>query len=250
MAKKKKEREPLLRSNYEIHLEDFSDHECREWLEAMFYYKREWRLLENISSWVKATIRQQITERENDKEEYQKVCDRNREKVMKRWNKEDIQNDTTVYHSIPSNTTDTNSNSNNNSIIIDNNTNNKEKKIIKEKKTLPTPLELVRVYEGNDLLVRKINDREAVMLRAEYKQSKRDRAYKTTTWFIQQLVWAVKKIENWLPRADVWERLKFAVNIASEKEWKDIYWTEQIEEEYKSFRRFNSLQWTNKHLSE
>lgn len=250
MAKKKKEREPLLRSNYEIHLEDFSDHECREWLEAMFYYKREWRLLENISSWVKATIRQQITERENDKEEYQKVCDRNREKVMKRWNKEDIQNDTTVYHSIPSNTTDTNSNSNINSIIIDNNTNNKEKKIIKEKKTLPTPLELVGVYEGNDLLVRKINDREAVMLRAEYKQGKRDRAYKTTTWFIQQLVWAVKKIENWLPRADVWERLKFAVNIASEKEWKDIYWTEQIEEEYKSFRRFNSLQWTNKHSNE
>lgn len=250
MAKKKKEREPLLRATYEIHLEDFTDKECREWLQAMFYYKKEWRILENISSWVKATIRQQITEWENDKEEYQKVCDRNRERVMKRWNNKDIQNDTVVYRGIPQYTVDTNSNSNNNSIIIDNNTNNKEKKIIKEKKNLPTPLELVRAYEENELLVKKINDREAVNLRAEYKQGKRDRAYKTTTWFIQQLVWAVKKIENWLPRADVGERLKFAVNIASEREWKDIYWTEQIEQEYQSFRKFNSLQWTNKQLHE
>lgn len=245
MAKKKKEREPLLRSSYEIHLEDFTDQECKEWLRAMFYYKKEWRILENISSGVKATIRQQITEWENDKEEYQKVCDRNRERVMKRRDK-GIQNNTTVYHSIPQYTTDTNSNSNITSISIDTNTSNKKENLIKEKKKkdIPSVSELVREYENTPLLKNKINDTRVVRMRAEYKQRKKDRAYKTIDWFIQQLAVMVKTIENWLPRPDISSRLEFAINQASENERKWIVWNDRIENDYTSFKSFKTKSWT------
>lgn len=109
MARKKKEREPLLRSKYSVHLEDLNESECKQWLEAMFYYKESWKILDNISSWVKAIIRRQIEEREDDKQNYQEECERQSKRIKDYWEKK---KSTTVHHGIPPNTTATNSNSN------------------------------------------------------------------------------------------------------------------------------------------
>ncbi len=111
----------------------------------------------------------------------------------------------------------------------------------KKKNDLPTPLELVWEYESNDMLRSKIKDSAPVKQRAEYKQRKKDRAYKTPSWFIQQLAVMVKTIENWIPRTDISTRLQFAVNQAEENERKWIVWNDKIEQDYLSFKKFKSL---------
>ena len=206
---------------------------------------QDWETLENVEPVISILLSVMEEEWKLDNERYEEVCNKNRENVKKRWNK-----NTTVYDRIQSNTNgydtiplDTKNTDNDNDIWYINKKENNKKK----KRDLPSVVELVRAYEWNDLLSRKIKDTEAVRLRAEYKQGKTDRAYKTTTGFIQQLVWAVKKLENGLPRADVWERLKFAVNVASEREWKDIYWTADTENDYQSFKSFQAKQWTTTH---
>lgn len=111
----------------------------------------------------------------------------------------------------------------------------------KKKNDLPSPLELVWEYERNDMLRSKIKDSAPVKQRAEYKQRKKDRAYKTPSWFIQQLAVMVKTIENWIPRTDISTRLQFAVNQAEENERKWIVWNDKIEQDYLSFKKFKSL---------
>lgn len=111
----------------------------------------------------------------------------------------------------------------------------------KKKNDLPSPLELVCEYESNDMLRSKIKDSAPVKQRAEYKQRKKDRAYKTPSWFIQQLAVMVKTIENWIPRTDISTRLQFAVNQAEENERKWIVWNDKIEQDYLSFKKFKSL---------
>ena len=111
----------------------------------------------------------------------------------------------------------------------------------KKKKNLPSPIELVWEYESNDMLRSKIKDSAPVKQRAEYKQRKKDRAYKTPSWFIQQLAVMVKTIENWIPRTDISTRLQFAVNQAEENERKWIVWNDKIEQDYLSFKKFKSL---------
>lgn len=111
----------------------------------------------------------------------------------------------------------------------------------KKKNDLPSPLELVREYESNDMLRSKIKDSAPVKQRAEYKQRKKDRAYKTASWFIQQLAVMVKTIENWMPRTDISTRLQFAVNQAEENERKWIVWNDKVEQDYLSFKKFKSL---------
>ena len=111
---KKKERELLLRLDYEIDLEEMTAEQCKQWLEWMFYYRRTWEILENIDSEVRKTLKHQIREREEDKSSYYEVCEKRRKAVETRRNKEKekwIQENTNVYKCIQSNTSDTNSNS-------------------------------------------------------------------------------------------------------------------------------------------
>ena len=116
----------------------------------------------------------------------------------------------------------------------------------KKKKNLLSPLDLVWAYESNEMLSSKIRDTDAVKHRAEYKQRKKERAYKTVDWFIQQLAVMVKTVENWVPRTDVWSRLEFAVNQAEENERKGIVWNDKVEQDYLSFKKFSTL-WTKTH---
>ena len=116
----------------------------------------------------------------------------------------------------------------------------------KKKKDLLSPLDLVWAYENNEMLSSRIRNTDAVKHRAEYKQRKRERAYKTVDWFIQQLAVMVKTVENWIPRTDVWSRLEFAVNQAEENERKGIVWNDKVEQDYLSFKKFSTL-WTKTH---
>ena len=119
----------------------------------------------------------------------------------------------------------------------------------KKKDSSLTPLELIDAYKADSILSGKIKDADAVKQRVEYKQRKKERAYKTTSGFIQQLAVMVKTVENWMPRTDVWGRLQFAVNQAEENERKWIVWNDKIEQDYLSFKKFNSL-WMNKQHNE
>ena len=112
-------------------------------------------------------------------------------------------------------------------------------------KNVPSASELVEAYKQDELLVKKMNDEQVVRERAEYKQSRKDRAYKTVNWFIQQLnVWIDTVRFGWL-RWDTSLRFRFAMNQAMENDWKKLYWNEQIEREYQSWRQ--SLTLMNKH---
>lgn len=131
---KKKERELLLRLDYEIDLEEMTAEQCKQWLEWMFYYRKTWEILENIDSEVRKTLKHQIREREEDKSSYYEVCEKRRKAVETRRNKEKekwIQENTNVYKCIQSDTNDTNSNSKCNS---KSNINKKEENIKEEKK--------------------------------------------------------------------------------------------------------------------
>lgn len=97
-----------------------------------------------------------------------------------------------------------------------------EDKSSSKKDSIPTVADLVWAYESNEILKAQIWDSSVVRKRATYKQKKKNRAYKTIDWFVQQLLVMVNKVRNWQPRWDVKLRLQFAVNQAEENEWKQI----------------------------
>lgn len=117
-----------------------------------------------------------------------------------------------------------------------------KKEINKEKKTYPSVVELVRAMESNDKLMRMFSWTDEVKQRLEYKQAKKDRAYKTIPWFIQQMQVIFKDITMWEPRWDIPWRFRFAVNLAMENERKGIFRDEKIESKYKSFKSMNRTQ--------
>ena len=101
----------------------------------------------------------------------------------------------------------------------------------------PTPQQLLEAYENEKSLVQMIWNSKAVLERAEYKQSKKSRAYKTVSWFIQQLYGKVDTVRFWELRWDTWTRFEYAVNKTKENEWKDIYRTEKEEREYQFYKK-------------
>lgn len=103
--------------------------------------------------------------------------------------------------------------------------------------TPPTPPQLLEAYENEKSLVQMIWNSKAVLERAEYKQSKKSRAYKTVSWFIQQLYGKVDTVRFWEVRWDTWTRFEYAVNKTKENEWKDIYRTEKEEREYQFYKK-------------
>ena len=103
--------------------------------------------------------------------------------------------------------------------------------------TPPTPPQLLEAYENEKSLVQMIWNSKAVLERAEYKQSKKSRAYKTVSWFIQQLYGKVDTVRFWEVRWDTGTRFEYAVNKTKENEWKDIYRTEKEEREYQFYKK-------------
>lgn len=109
------------------------------------------------------------------------------------------------------------------------------------KKRIPTPSELVEAYRNTPQLVEKIKDEWVVKQRAEYKQKKKSKAYKTISWFIQQLVENVTTVSNWEIRYDVWERLRYAQNKAIDWDNLWIRRDERMERWFATWKKFNSL---------
>lgn len=107
----------------------------------------------------------------------------------------------------------------------------------KKEWTPPTPPQLLEAYENEKSLVQMIWNSKAVLERAEYKQSKKSRAYKTVSWFIQQLYGKVDTVRFWELRWDTGTRFEYAVNKTKENEWKDIYRTEKEEREYQFYKK-------------
>jgi len=118
---------------------------------------------------------------------------------------------------------------------------NKKENILKERKSIPSVSELVDEYEKNEVLVKKLWDTSLVRERAEYKQSKKDRAYKTTSGFIQQLSVCIETVRFNSPRWDTSTRFRFALNQAMERQWKSMYWTDQTENEYQAWKKTLTL---------
>jgi hypothetical protein len=111
-----------------------------------------------------------------------------------------------------------------------------EKKIKKEREKL-SPSQLVEAYEKNDLLVKMIWDSEVVRMRAEYKQRKKSRAYKTINWFLQWLVGCVDTVRFWEPRWDTAKRFRYAINQAEEYERKSLVRNEVTESKYQNYKK-------------
>lgn len=112
---------------------------------------------------------------------------------------------------------------------------------INESGKIPTPSELVEAYKNTPQLVEKIKDEWVVRQRAEYKQKKKSKAYKTISWFIQQLVENVTIVSNWEIRYDVWERLRYAQNKAIDWDNLWIRRDERMERWFATWKKFNSL---------
>ena len=206
---------------------------------------QDWEVLENTDPVVDMLISIMEEEREQDNEHYEEVCKKNRENGSKGWRPK---KNRTVISETEWNPTEPKKADNDND--YDNDNKKKEDNKLSSKEKTPSVSELLKAYEQNELLVWRIQNSQAVREWLEYKQKKKDRAYKSEKAFIQRLAIIVKTLDNWLPRPDIWERLSYAVNIATEKEWKDIYRTEQTELDYQSFKKFNSMQWTNKQQHE
>ena len=98
---------------------------------------------------------------------------------------------------------------------------------------------LVKEFEKNDRLMKLYGWTDTVREWLEYKQAKKDRAYKTVKWFIQQMQVIFKDIQHWQPRGDIPRRFEFAVNQAMENNWKWIFRDEKIEAKYQNFKSMN-----------
>lgn len=110
-----------------------------------------------------------------------------------------------------------------------------------KKSDIPTPSELVEAYRNTPQLVEKIKDEWAVRQRAEYKQKKKSKAYKTINWFIQQLVENVTTVSFGEIRYDVWDRLRYAQNKAIDWDNQWIRRDDRMERWFNNWKKFNSL---------
>jgi len=120
-------------------------------------------------------------------------------------------------------------------------TNNTNEYTAEKKSNIPTPSELVEAYKQNPQLVAKIKDESVVKQRAEYKQSKKSKAYKTVNWFIQQLVENITTVSFGEIRYDVWERLRYAQNKAIDWDNLWIRRDDKMERWFATWKKFNSL---------
>ena len=98
---------------------------------------------------------------------------------------------------------------------------------------------LVKVFEWDNELMSLFIEIQPVREWIEYKQAKKERAYKTSKWFIQQMKVIYNDIKYWQPRGDIPKRMEFAVNQAMENNWKGIFRDEKIEAKYQSFKSLN-----------
>lgn len=114
-------------------------------------------------------------------------------------------------------------------------------KLKREEEKIPTPSELVEAYRNTPALVEKIKDESVVKQRAEYKQKKKSKAYKTINWFIQQLVENVTTVSFWEIRYDVWDRLRYAQNKSIDWDNQWIWRDEKMERWFANRKKFNSL---------
>ena len=113
---------------------------------------------------------------------------------------------------------------------------------ILSKERISTPLELVEAYKSDPQLPQMMKDVSLVQERAEYKQAKKNRAYKTIKWFIQQMKVNINTVRNNDMRADTDLRFRFAVNQSMENEWKWIFRNDKIEEQYQAWRKLYLLE--------
>lgn len=120
-------------------------------------------------------------------------------------------------------------------------TNNTSEYTAEKKSDIPTPSELVEAYRNTPQLVEKIKDEWAVRQRAEYKQKKKSKAYKTINWFIQQLVENVTTVSFGEIRYDVWDRLRYAQNKAIDWDNQWIRRDDRMERWFNNWKKFNSL---------
>lgn len=120
--------------------------------------------------------------------------------------------------------------------------NNKDisKDISKEQKI--SVVDLVEAYKSDKLLPQMLKDVSLVQQRAEYKQAKKNRAYKTIAWFLQQLKVSVSLVRNNEMRWDTDLRFRFAVNQAMENEWKWLVRNDNKEVEYQSRKKLYLLE--------
>lgn len=119
--------------------------------------------------------------------------------------------------------------------------NNTSEYTAEKKSDIPTPSELVEAYRNTPQLVEKIKDEWAVRQRAEYKQKKKSKAYKTINWFIQQLVENVTTVSFGEIRYDVWDRLRYAQNKAIDWDNQWIRRDDRMEKWFNNWKKFNSL---------
>ena len=102
--------------------------------------------------------------------------------------------------------------------------------------------ELLEAYKTDKILPQMLDDLKLVQQRAEYKQAKKDRAYKTVWWFLQQLKVCITTVRNKEVRWDTNLRFRFAMNQAMEKTWKSMYWNDNIEAEYQQRKKLYLLE--------
>lgn len=213
-------------------------------MDCIFSYQLEWKYESNDGA-VCMLMDIMIDERKNDDERYLEVCEKNRENGKKwgakKWNqnaRKDWGKQPKQPNGIENNQTPPKQADNDSDSDI------KEKEISKDiskKKEIPTPSELVEAYRNTPQLVEKIKDEWVVRQRAEYKQKKKSKAYKTISWFIQQLVENVTTVSNWEIRYDVWERLRYAQNKAIDWDNLWIRRDERMERWFATWKKFNSL---------
>ncbi len=232
----------IVRKKYRKQIELLNNEQAWMLIKAIMKLQ-DWEVLENTDPVVDMLISIMEEERRQDDEHYQKVCQKNKDNGSKGGRP--IKN-RTVISETEQNPTEPKKADNDNDIWIWYIKEIEDNKLSSKKKNIPSVSELVEAYESNELLKNKIRDTEVVKQRAEYKQKKKERAYKTTSWFIQQLAVAVKEVEHWMWRFDTASRLQFAVNQAEENERKWIVWSDRIEESYQTFKKFNEAQWTSK----
>ena len=208
-------------------------------MDCIFFYQLEWKYESNDGA-VCMLMDIMIDEWKDDDEKYLEVCERNREIALERERKKKLRKEKSheQHERVQPCTNATNSTDNDNDSDI------KEKEIdksISKKKEIPTPSELVEAYRNTPQLVEKIKDEWVVRQRAEYKQKKKSKAYKTISWFIQQLVENVTTVSNWEIRYDVWERLRYAQNKAIDWDNLWIRRDERMERWFATWKKFNSL---------
>ena len=102
--------------------------------------------------------------------------------------------------------------------------------------------ELIEAYKSDKILPQMMDDIQLVQERAEYKQQKKDRAYKTVWWFLQQLKVCITTVRHNEVRGDTNLRFRFAMNQAMEKTWKSMYWDDKIEAAYQQWKKIYLLE--------